>query len=77
MEGGRTMRRVFLTFSLLIVLGSATLVQADPQGLREPGFPGAGAGEGDLMTVQTPGDAGATLWKVCIESLISTVSIYR
>jgi hypothetical protein len=68
------MRRVFMTFALLLVLG-ATFVYADPQGLREPGFPGAGAGEGDLMTVSVPG-VGALIGKAAIASMVMA-SIYR
>jgi hypothetical protein len=46
------MRRLTLTLALLFVLGGATFASADPaQGLREPAFPGAGASEGDLMTI--------------------------
>ena len=53
------MLRIFLSLALLVVLGSATLVQADELpitagGLREPTFPGGNAGEGDLMTYNLP-----------------------
>ena len=53
------MLRIFLSLALLVVLGSATVVQADELpitagGLREPTFPGGNAGEGDLMTYNLP-----------------------
>ena len=53
------MRRIFLPLALLVVLGSAAIVQADELpitagGLREPTFPGGNAGEGDLMTFNMP-----------------------
>lgn len=75
MERGDTMRKTFLTFAFLLVVGSATLVMADPMGLREPEFPGAGAGEGDLVTVSAPGNVDM-LGKALIGGLL-TMSFYR
>ena len=74
MERGDTMKRVFLTLALLLVVGSTTLVKADPpQGLREPDFPGAGAGEG--VAANVPG-VDAMIGKAFVMSLL-TVSFYR
>lgn len=74
-ERGDTMKRVFLTLALLVVVGSATFVKADPQNLQEPEFPGAGAGEGDMMTFGAPGNV-EMIGKACIGSLL-TMSFYR
>jgi hypothetical protein len=48
---------------------------ADPVGLREPSFPGAGAGEGDMMTVSAPSNVDM-LGKALIGGLL-TMSFYR
>ena len=68
------MRRVFLSLVMLLVLSSATFVQADPQGLREPPFPGGNTGEGDLVTVSVPG-VGTLVGKAFVSSF-ETMSFY-
>lgn len=70
------MRRVFMAVALILVLG-ATFVQADVMDLREPSFPGAGAGEDDpKMTFNMPGDAATLLGKAFLVSF-ATMSFYR
>ena len=71
------MRRVILACAMLLVLGSTTLVQADVMDLREPSFPGAGAGEDDpKMTFNMPGDAANLIGKGFWISF-ATMSFYR
>lgn len=60
------MRKVFLTLSMLLVLGSATFVKADVMDLREPSFPGANADEGDPI-----------VWDAPLAAALLAVSFYR